>query len=149
MSWLNEATEKRLEELFDLHVPSMGSSETHGGECIRAVTRVAYRYFNDGDYYFEGYGCETCGDVTTFLKNYTNSEIKDLIKKDGFTYGDSYEEFLNKLALAVIAYAETQFETPLITDCQAVKSEWEDESEPDEDEVDWYSSDYDESEDED
>lgn len=65
----NKAVEDRLQKLFDKLVPSQGKAETMEGEMVRAVMRVWYRYFNDGDYFFRGYGKETAGPSVTWLKN--------------------------------------------------------------------------------
>lgn len=147
MSWLNEEIENRLNKLFNANVPSMGAAETHGGECIRAVTRLAYRYFNDGDYFFEGYGCETCGSQATFLKEYTNYEIKQLINSGVGLSETDYIVFLNKLATAVMDYAETQLDKPLIIDGQDVESEWEEQ--PEEEDDYYWEDDYEEDDEDD
>lgn len=59
--------EDKLEALFDEYVPGTGKSDTLGGEIIRAVNKIGYRWYNDGDVYFIGYGKETCGPAAKFL----------------------------------------------------------------------------------
>lgn len=104
MSWLNEQTETRINELFDKYVPASGASETMVGELVRALSRVAYRWFNDGDYFHEGYGAETCGTAATFLIKNTTREITVLFNEE--YYGDSYTEWLEKLSVAVLNYID-------------------------------------------
>lgn len=61
-------TEKELEKLFKKLVPGNGAAETLEGEMVRAIMRILYRYFNDGDYFFRGYGKETVLPSVTYLK---------------------------------------------------------------------------------
>ena len=65
----NDPIEDELNKLFKELVPSNGHADTFEGELVRAIMRIWYRYFNDGDYYFRGYGIETCGSSAAFLKN--------------------------------------------------------------------------------
>ncbi len=60
-------TEDPIEELFELLVPSQGPSKYRGGELVRAMMRIMYRDYNDGDVFYEGYGIETCADAVAFL----------------------------------------------------------------------------------
>ena len=61
--------EKRSNEYFEKLVPGMGSADTIEGEMLRAINRIAYRFYNDGDYYYKGYGAETAGPAHSFLVN--------------------------------------------------------------------------------
>lgn len=49
-----------LTQYFESYVPAMGGAETEGGELCRAMNRIIYRWYNDGDQIMEGYGKETC-----------------------------------------------------------------------------------------
>ena len=60
---------KRNDALFNKLVPDSGDSETVEGEMIRAINRIIYRFFNDGDYFYRGYGAETAGPAHSFLIN--------------------------------------------------------------------------------
>ena len=42
--------------IFDTLVAPQGKSETVEGELVRAISRIGYRYNNDGDYFYKGYG---------------------------------------------------------------------------------------------
>lgn len=58
---------EKLENLFTVYVPMFGKAETVGGEIIRAVVRIGYRYMNDGDCFWQSYGVETCGSSMLYL----------------------------------------------------------------------------------
>lgn len=61
------AESSQLEELFELTVPRSGMADTVGGEIVRAVMRILYRDYNDGDVFYEGYGKETCLPSVSYL----------------------------------------------------------------------------------
>ena len=61
--------EKRNQKLFDKLVPGSGAAETVEGELMRAINRLVYRWYNDGDYFYKGYGAETAGPAHSFLVN--------------------------------------------------------------------------------
>lgn len=57
-----------LDMVFDTGiVPGSGKADTKAGEIIRAMMRVIYRYYNDGDKFFEGYGLETAAPSIAYL----------------------------------------------------------------------------------
>jgi len=56
-----------IENLFGIFVPAEGDSDTIGGELVRAICRLNYRWFNDGDLFNVGYGIETCGGAAGFI----------------------------------------------------------------------------------
>ncbi len=56
-----------FDEWFDYLVPSEGKANTVAGEIYRALARIIYRDWNDGDKFYEGYGRETCGSSATYL----------------------------------------------------------------------------------
>lgn len=45
--------------MWDRHVPACGKANTLGGEILRAIDRIIYKYYNDGDtvarYYSSAY----------------------------------------------------------------------------------------------
>jgi hypothetical protein len=61
--------EARSEVYFAQLVPGMGKCDTVEGEMLRAINKIIYRKYNDGDYFFEGYGCETAGPAHSYLIN--------------------------------------------------------------------------------
>lgn len=58
---------KVLNELFNELVPASGKADSLAGEIVRAVSRIGYRFFNDGDRVNQGYGKETCNPAARFL----------------------------------------------------------------------------------
>ena len=60
-------------ELSDRLIPAMGKADTIGGELLRAIERMIYRYFNDGDVLTQGYGIETCMSSYLFLEDMLDS----------------------------------------------------------------------------
>jgi len=67
----NETTvdfyERKFQKYFSELVPGAGKCETVQGECLRAIAKIRYRYYNDGDYYYRGYGCTTAGPPHAYL----------------------------------------------------------------------------------
>ena len=59
--------QKRNEPLWNKLVSSSGASKTVEGEILRAVNRIIYRWGNDGDYFWTGYGAETAGPAMAYL----------------------------------------------------------------------------------
>ena len=55
--------------LADKYMPRSGNADTVEGEILRAVCKLKYRLFNDGDYWWKGYGTETAGPAAAFLKS--------------------------------------------------------------------------------
>lgn len=64
---MNESLNSAMETAFSALVPSVGKASTKEGEILRAFGRIYYRWNNDGDQYFTGYGCETVGPAATFI----------------------------------------------------------------------------------
>lgn len=64
----------QFEHLFDILVPSSGKCESLAGELIRAVNKIEYRFFNDGDRWFEDYGIETAGPAAMFVINFEHQD---------------------------------------------------------------------------
>ena len=58
---------KTFAELTDELMPDSGHADTLEGEILRAINKIAYRLFNDGDLPTEGYGVETSGPALMFL----------------------------------------------------------------------------------
>lgn len=70
---------KRFEELSDSLMKHSGKSDTIGGELIRAVNRICYRFYNDGDVIGCGYGNETCNAAGRYILRYANTGMKDVL----------------------------------------------------------------------
>ena len=99
--------EKALNTLFDALVPSSGKSDTIAGELIRAIVKIIYRDFNDGDMFYTGYGIESsCGNAASFLMQYENDmwyddfdDIRDRQLED-----DEYTNAIYAIAKNIIEY---------------------------------------------
>ena len=69
--------DERINKLFEELVPASGKAENLAGELTRAMARIGYRCFNDGDHIGVGYGKETCNPAARFLRAKGNKEILD------------------------------------------------------------------------
>ena len=101
--------EERMVALFEELVPISGKCDSLAGELIRAVNKIDYRYFNDGDEIGRGYGKETCNYCARFLMQFTNNEIRSLIRKmwrDECNYEDSLEELIGLVVDFVEAHPQ-------------------------------------------
>lgn len=105
-SWsgLTPENDKIWEQLWDKYVPTSGQAETIGGEILRAMARIIYRYYNDGDMVGVGYGNETCNSSDRYL----DSTIKDYESLDQFSEGqyDEYEKLMLKNHRTVFQYLQ-------------------------------------------
>lgn len=106
--------DEKLNELFRELVPDVGKADTLAGEIVRAITRIGYRWWNDGDMINKGYGKETCNAAARFLMYNTNYEIRKQIKDIADTQclpSDMYEDRLQELKIEVFNYIEQHPET--------------------------------------
>lgn len=106
--------EEMNEVLFDELLPSMGKADTEGGEIMRAVNRIQYRYWNDGDIAGQGYGKQTVNPAVRFLDFVVDrlkscafrtlvNQFQDFV--DGISVSDKeYEEKVNELVKEAIIY---------------------------------------------
>ncbi len=100
-----------FEDAFDKLVPSSGACESVGAELIRAVNRLEYRWLNDGDRFFAGYGLETCGSPAAFISDNVEEYGKpskddiDMIISDAAENNlndDDYTNFIDTLKERII-----------------------------------------------
>jgi hypothetical protein len=94
---LNGDVEDNLRLLFDNLVPEKGMGETVAGELVRAVMRILYRDWNDGDKFFMGYGLETCGGSAQYLYDMGFSSTISSILDDATLYMDDDYKYTNKI----------------------------------------------------
>ena len=116
---LSDADRAKFNEFFDKYVPINGSADTLGGEIVRAINRIVYRYYNDGDTVDRYCGNEynhlrACD---TFLKTYcpayhSLSNVKEL------EYEKNLCDRLKKVFDYLVANPNV-FEIPNSTDCIA------------------------------
>lgn len=99
---------KDLEAWFNAFVPTSGKSEVVAGEIARAMMRILYRYYNDGDKFFSGYGVETAGGSAQYLMHKLPQHIVDFIEDIADKYNiyedDHYESDIEKLSSMVVDY---------------------------------------------
>jgi hypothetical protein len=138
------ALRDKFDALHDKLVPRSGAAETQEGEMVRAASRLGYRWYNDGDYFYEGYGAETAGPSATYLAKET--DVPGLGKLVHAAVGKrekAYEAALDKIFAAILAFVESKDGnySKSKVDSRSYKSEWEDESRYD-DEEDDYDEDY-------
>lgn len=104
---LQQASINRLNELFDELVPPIGKAESLAGEIVRAISRIGYRFINDGDHLGIGYGKETCNPAGRFLIDKTNHAIAVMVRALwDIADEDTYEKILKTLIIAVVEYVE-------------------------------------------
>lgn len=103
--------EDRINALFDELVPADGKADNLAGELIRAMSRIAYRFHNDGDQVGIGYGKETCNPAARFLIAKGGDEIASLTVAIWQVYSEeAYEKLLDVLAGAVANRVETDLQ---------------------------------------
>ena len=88
-------TEKRITVLFDKLVPCSGNADTVEGEIIRAINRIIYRWGNDGDLFWSGYGAETAGPAMEYLTDASDIpfEIREKFKAwENDNFGKDYDK---------------------------------------------------------
>lgn len=108
---------KRFQELTDIHMKPSGKSDTVRGELIRAVNRIGYRFYNDGDLIGIGYGNETCNAAGRYIGKHGNDEMVKCLAglwdegiHDSYyptLQDDEYEAGLKKLVDATVRYADS------------------------------------------
>ena len=100
-------TEQKFNALFSELVPVTGKADTVAGEIIRAVSRISYRYYNDGDRIGIGYGKETCNPAARYLIKHGGDEVAVIVRGMwGMDVGNLYDKAVEMLKEAAIAYIE-------------------------------------------
>ena len=100
---LSDADNAKWEELGDKYMPAMGKADTVGGEIIRAMNRIVYRYYNDGDTVSYYYG--SSNNILFNANKYIEERVPDYVSLDDANrYGPKYEEKLCKNLKLVLDY---------------------------------------------
>lgn len=101
------ATEERINKLFEELVPASGKADTVAGEIIRAVSRIGYRNYNDGDHIGVGYGKETCNPAARYLAEKAGSRVERAISDMWGVFDDNrYDAMVATLEAEVLTYLE-------------------------------------------
>ena len=134
----SESAEKHIQALFNELVPASGKADTVAGEIIRAVSRIAYRNWNDGDHIGVGYGKETCNPAARYLMARAGDDVSRAVEAAWGIYGDDlYDEKVADLEEAVLSYIEQHPELKTIAnseDMRDFRNEYEDVEDYEEDE---------------
>ena len=137
--------ESKINELFEQLVPASGKAPTVAGEIVRAISRIGYRNYNDGDHLGIGYGRETCNPAGRYLAAKCSREVACLVGDAWGIINDGlYEVALAQLEAGVLIYLDQHPElktTANTEDMWDYRNQYED-VDDDEDEDDY--DDYDE-----
>lgn len=133
--------EDRINKLFKELVPETGKADSLAGELVRAMSRIAYRFYNDGDMVNIAYGKETCNPAARFLIAKGNAEVSSLTAGLWEIFSeDAYEKVMDILCGSVADYVEQNpnLRTQPTEDMWDFKDEEEDQDDSwDEEEDDW------------
>ena len=117
------AAETRLHELFEELVPPEGKAATVAGEIVRAISRIAYRNYNDGDHIGVGYGKETCNPAARYLMAYCGGDVRKIILDMWGTVSDRvYDAALALLEAQEISFLDTH---PELRETESTEDMWE------------------------
>jgi hypothetical protein len=107
---MESETDKKFSKLFNELVPSSGNCNTLEGEVIRAVNKIDYRFWNDGDYPTVGYGVETSGPALVFLKLNIQEEFSDIIQKieECYQEDEKMKIYIDVLKEDVVEWVESK-----------------------------------------
>lgn len=144
---LTPENKEYMYKVYQRYVPFSGKAETLGGEIIRAINRISYKYYNDGDtvarYYSSGYNYSLACDH--FLEQYV-AGYKSMKDVPECQFEDVLCENFNYIA-KWLKENEQLFETNVEEGCldstPYVPLEYDDE-EDEEDWDDWNNEDYEE-----
>lgn len=131
------AAENRINALFEELVPVSGKADTVAGEIVRAVTRIAYRNWNDGDHVGVGYGKETCNPAARYLMKKAGADVAQAVSDLWGVWDDGhYNMLLERLEEAALDYIE---ENPELKATANKEDMWDyrDRSEDADDEEEW------------
>lgn len=123
-SGLTPENNKIWEQLEDEYVPKTGKAETIGGEILRAMDRIIYRFYNDGDMVGVNYGNTTCNGSDRYLCNV----VPGYVTLDQFYEGQEkeYENQMLKDHRLVFTYLMNNkevFEQPNTVDSREISEE--------------------------
>ena len=100
---MTEEQKKEWAAMEERLMPASGKAETVAGEIIRAVDRIWYRWYNDGDKINVGYGKETCNGTARYLEKIRGSEFPAEVW-NGSLGEDAYTDFTERLVEEMFAF---------------------------------------------
>ena len=102
-----------LSNLFKDIVPVFGMASTEVGEIVRAVNKIIYRYYNDGDKAFLNYGIKTIDSPLAYLlEQLQNAEkLRTLLRvyTENFYSDYYYQDVLEELSSCAVLTIENIF----------------------------------------
>lgn len=95
------------EAMKEYGVPDSGKADSVAGELVRAINRIIYRWFNDGDRINEGYGKETTNAAARYLIQEGSPEVRSTISElfenpSDYDSDDSYEDMLSDACVSLL-----------------------------------------------
>lgn len=93
----------KFESVTEKYLPKQGEGSTKATQIVTAVTKLVYKWYNDGDVfdntrYLVG-GANDLSDYANWLYYYTTTEVKLMLEEIKVCYADSdYENLLKELA---------------------------------------------------
>lgn len=141
---MRENLKVRINEKFERLVPATGKADTVAGEIVRAMCRIGYRWYNDGDMIGQGYGKETCNPAARFLGAKVDDATARLLWNLMYEYcllpDDLYEEKLDDVLAGVLDFLDANPEletTPNAEDMFDYENPDEDVDDSEEEYEDW------------
>ena len=93
----------KFEAVTEKYLPDMGEGETKASQIVTAVTKLVYKWYNDGDvfdntHHLEGWANDL-SDYANWLDKCTDLKASGILAKIKDCYNDSdYENLLKELA---------------------------------------------------
>ena len=106
---MTEEQKNEWAAMEDRLMPVSGKAETVAGEIIRAVDRIWYRWYNDGDKINVGYGKETCNGTARYLEKIRGTDFPVEIW-GGRLNDDEYTKFTDGLVDEMYAFIKAHLE---------------------------------------
>lgn len=105
---LSQVLEDKNEKLFDELVPFEGKAWSVAGELVRAVNRIGYRFWNDGDQIGIEYGNETCNAAARYIMyEFPDTEMDEIVASLWGLYDEKkYETGVERLVASMVEYLE-------------------------------------------
>ena len=105
---INEVLEKKNHALYAELVPDEGAAYKVAGELLRAVNKIGYRFWNDGDQIGIGYGKQTCNAAARYiLEEFGGTEMAKVVESIWGLYNEKlYESGVEMLVEAAVNYID-------------------------------------------
>lgn len=91
----------KFDKVSDMYLPERGEGETKATQIVTAVTKLIYKYYNDGDVFDNTYHLKGWWNDLSSYANwlYENTEVENILDKiSGCMFDGEYEDLLKELA---------------------------------------------------